>query len=71
MWTAAARQRYSLPRRKKGIRLADPEWALIEPHLPEHASMERPWKRTIRTILDGIVLFRTAARRRLVGAAAP
>ena len=39
MWTAEARQRYGLTRRKNGLRLTDPEWALLEPLLPQHTSM--------------------------------
>jgi hypothetical protein len=38
------KHRYSWTRRKEGIRLTDPEWALIEPLLPEPASIGRPWK---------------------------
>ncbi len=30
MWTAKARQRYSWTRRKEGVRLTDPEWALLD-----------------------------------------
>jgi hypothetical protein len=43
-----------------GLRLTDPEWALLEPLLPQQASMGRPWKHTLRTILDAILhLLRT------------
>lgn len=52
MWTAQARQRYAWTRRKEGLRLTDPEWALIEPLLPEQAKMGRPWKHTLRLVLD-------------------
>jgi transposase len=38
-----------------GLRLTDPEWALLEPLLPQQASMGRPWKHTLRTILDAIL----------------
>ena len=60
MWTAEARQRYAWTRRKEGPRLTDPEWALLEPLLPQQASMGRPWKHPLRTILDAILhLMRT------------
>lgn len=60
MWTAEARQRYGWTRRKEGPRLTDPEWALLEPLLPPQASMGRPWKHPLRTILDAILhLVRT------------
>ena len=60
MWTAEARQRYGWTRRQEGPRLTDPEWALLEPLLPPQASMGRPWKHTLRTILDAILyLVRT------------
>lgn len=60
MWTADARQRYAWTRRQEGLRLTDAEWALIEPHLPQHTSLGRPWKHTLRTILDAVLhLLRT------------
>jgi transposase len=60
MWTAGARQRYGWTRRREGPRLTDPEWALLEPLLPPQASMGRPWKHPLRTILDAIFhLMRT------------
>ena len=60
MWTAEARQRYAWTRRKEGPRLTDPEWALLEPLLPPQASMGRPWKHPLRTIMDAILyLMRT------------
>ncbi len=60
MWTAEARQRYGWTRRKEGPRLTDPEWALLEPLLPPQASMGRPWKHPLRTIMDAILyLMRT------------
>src|SRR5215207_7286663 len=60
MWTVEARQRYAWTRRSEGFRFTDTEWAIIEPLLPEHASMGRPWKHTLRTILDSILhLLRT------------
>jgi putative transposase len=60
MWTAAARQRYAWTRRKEGARLTDPEWALLEPLLPRQASVGRPWKHPLRTIMDAILhLLRT------------
>ena len=60
MWTAQARQRYAWTRRKERLRLTDPEWALIEPSLPEQAKMGRPWKHTLRQVLDAILhLLRT------------
>ena len=43
-----------------GLRLTDAEWALVKPHLPQHTSLGRPWKHTLRTILDAILhLLRT------------
>ena len=60
MWTTEARQRYAWTRRKEGLRLTDPEWALLEPLLPRQASLGRPWKHTLRTIMDAILhLLRT------------
>ena len=60
MRTAEARQRYAWTRREEGLRLTDSEWALLEPLLPQHTRMGRPWKRTRRTILDAILhLIRT------------
>ena len=60
MWTAGERQQYAWTRRKEGLRLTDREWALLEPLLPKHAKMGRPWKHTHRTILDAILhLLRT------------
>ena len=60
MWTAEARQRYAWTRRKEGLRLTDPEWALLRPFLPQPMRMGRPWKHTPRTILDAILhLIRT------------
>jgi putative transposase len=54
MWTAEARQRYAWTR-KEGLRLTEPEWALLEPLLPRQVSLGRPWKHTLRTILDAIL----------------
>ena len=60
MWTDGARQQYAWTRRKEGLRLTDPEWALLQPLLPRQASMGRPWKHTLRTLLDAILhLLRT------------
>jgi transposase len=60
MWTDEARHQYAWTRRKGGLRLTDPEWALLEPLLPQQASMGRPWKHALRTILDAILhLLRT------------
>src|SRR4051794_13740876 len=59
MWTPEARQRYAWTR-KEGLRLTEPEWALLEPLLPRQVSLGRPWKHTLRTILDAILhLLRT------------
>ena len=59
MWTPEARQRYAWTR-KEGLRLTQPEWALLEPLLPRQVSLGRPWKHTLRTILDAILhLLRT------------
>ncbi len=57
MWTAETRQRYAWTRRKEGPRLTDPEWALLERLLPRQASMGRPWRHTLRSILDAILLL--------------
>ena len=60
MWTTEARQRYAWTRREEGLRLTEPEWALLEPLLPQQTSLGRPWKHTLRTILDAILyLLRT------------
>ena len=60
MWTAGERQQYAWTRRKEGLRLTDREWALLEPLLPEHANMGRPWKHGLRLVLDAILhLLRT------------
>src|SRR5918995_6089175 len=60
MWTDEARHQYAWTRRKEGLRLTDPEWALLDPLLPQQASMGRPWKHTLRTLLDAILhLLRT------------
>jgi transposase len=60
MWTDKVRQRYAWTRRKDGPRLTDPEWALIEPLLPKHTSMGRPWTHRLRAVLDAILhLLRT------------
>ena len=60
MWTDEARHQYAWTRRKGGLRLTDPEWALLEPLLPQQASMGRPWKHALRTILDAVLhLLRT------------
>ena len=55
MWTTEARQRYAWTRRNEGLRLTEPEWVLLEPLLPEHTSMGRPWKHSVRAILDAIL----------------
>ena len=55
MWTAQAQRRYAWTRRKEGLRLTDPEWALIEPLLPEQGSTGRPWKQEIRRVLHAIL----------------
>ena len=55
MWTSATRKRYAWTRRKEGLRLTDPEWALSEPLLPQQAGLGRPWKHTLRTILNAIL----------------
>src|SRR5919206_2909197 len=60
MWTTEARERYAWTRREEGLRLTEPEWALLEPLLPQQTSLGRPWKHTLRTILDAILhLLRT------------
>src|SRR5689334_15290646 len=60
MWTPEMRRRYSWTRREEGLHLTDEEWAVIEPLLPEHDRMGRPWKHGLRTIMDAIVhLLRT------------
>src|SRR5918993_1541838 len=60
MWTTEARQRYAWTRRKEGLRLTDPEWVLLEPLLPQQASMGRPWKHRLRLVFDAILhLLRT------------
>src|ERR671917_1079591 len=60
MWTDAARQQYAWTRRREGLRLTDPEWAILEPLLPQQASMGRPWKHRLRLVLDAILhLVRT------------
>lgn len=64
MWTAEARQRYAWTRRQEGLRLTDPEWALLEPLLPRQTSVGRPWKHALRAILDAILhLLRTGGLR--------
>jgi transposase len=55
MRTAEARQQYSWTRWRGGLRLTDLEWAHLELLLPQQASMGRPWKHTLRTILDAIL----------------
>ncbi len=60
MWTTQARQRYAWTRRKEGLRLTNAEWALIEPLLPQHSKLGRPWTHERRTVLDAILhLLRT------------
>ena len=60
MWTTEARRRYAWTRRKEGLRLTNKEWVLLEPLLPQQANMRRPWKHTLRTIIDAILhLLRT------------
>ena len=34
--------------------LSDAEYAVLQPHLPGPAATGRPWKHTLRDILDGI-----------------
>ncbi len=41
MWTAEVRQRYAWTQRKEGLRPTDPEWALLEPLLPQQTRMGR------------------------------
>jgi hypothetical protein len=57
MWTTEARQRYSWMWRKEGLRLTDPEWALLGHLLPQQASMGRPWRHTLRFILDAMCML--------------
>ncbi len=60
MWTTQARQRYAWTRRKEGLRITNAEWALIEPLLPQHSKLGRPWTHERRTVLDAILyLLRT------------
>ena len=54
MWTTQARQRYAWTRRKEGLRITNAEWALIEPLLPQHSKLGRPWTHERRTVLDAI-----------------
>lgn len=62
MWTDGARQQYAWTRRKAGLLLTDPEWALLQPLLPQQASVGRPWKHRLRLVLDAILhLLRQAA----------
>lgn len=60
MSTTQARRRYAWTQRKEGPRLTDAEWALIEPLLPQHSKLGRPWTHERRTVLDAILyLLRT------------
>lgn len=40
---------------QRGLRLTDPEWALIKPLLTEPGSTGRPWKHELRRVLDVIL----------------
>ncbi len=45
---------------RKGCRLTEPEWELLEPLLPQQTRMGRPWKHRLRVVLDAILhLLRT------------
>ena len=55
MWTTQARQRYAWTRCKEGLRLTNAEWARIEPLLPQHSKLGRPWTHERRTVLDAIL----------------
>src|SRR5690349_8184581 len=39
MWAPEARQRYTWTRRNEGLRLTEPEWALLEPLLPQQVGL--------------------------------
>ena len=60
MWAVEARW-YAWTRRNEGLRLTDPEWAVLEPLLPRQARFGRPWKHAPRAILDAVLhLLRTS-----------
>ena len=55
MWTPAARAKFAREHLPYATSLSDAEWALVAPLLPAPATTGRPWRWSLRAVLDGIL----------------
>ena len=55
MWTEITRPKYDRSGPRYASDLNDPEWALIEPHLPGRKALGRPRETDLRAVLDAIL----------------
>jgi putative transposase len=54
MWTPTTRQQHSRKVQRYQSDLTDGEWLVIKPHLPEPSTTGRPWRWSMREIVNGI-----------------
>src|SRR3954451_2001191 len=54
MWTPTTREQYSRTSARYETDLTDPEWAIIEPHMPLPAKRGRPRDWTFREVINGV-----------------
>src|SRR3954462_5804446 len=54
MWTPTTREQYSRTSARYETDLTDPEWAIIEPHMPPPAKRGRPRDWTFREVINGV-----------------
>jgi transposase len=65
MWTPAARAELARESLPYATCLADTEWVVVAPLLPDPANTGRPWRCPLRYIVDGILyVLRTGCARR-------
>ena len=55
MWTPAARAKFAREHLPYATSLSDSEWALVAPMLPTPAATGRPWRWSMREVLDAIL----------------
>ena len=67
MWTETTRRQYRREDLRYASDMTDPEWALIEPHLPAAKPLGRPRCVPLRAVVEALLyLLRTASPWRLL-----